>query len=578
MDTYKEILIIYSKIDDAINHTGSYLASLDRVESAIDDNSKLLEDQRGETFVMLEERRNMLKKTIAVRREQTQDLRTSLMNYRDAMNALIHPVTRGADVRVNEDDINAKLGQIKTDVRDVFLPKIYPPNQTDPYQFWVSDEDGGGHWDTDQAKIDREMRNGSKVDGFQDYNLSGIERVIEDSIAALDQLNKNNIQAFVKMDGEQAALAQTLYDKYKDFGMQQYQNFAMDEGGFAAGVFLDGLIGGAVDMVKGFGELGYTIGGIIATGVPSLLGYDPPVWAQMVTNNLTLAFADVQNPLDFFKKIGEGIGQDYVGKYNEGGVAYVLGYGAFDAITIFLGFTKLGKIGKLGEFAEETTKGAEVVKVLDSTKVVTELVDAGKISKFDLWQYLSKIDSNAAHDYLTTGKWPKDVQIPVSSKVLKADGTIDWKKLAPQNGYVLDASGNAIKKPYLPQIGKLLDRFGPPDGRFTCPVEDGTPYSYTQRSLPYVEDASQYHQYEVVGDIKNIKEYVDKCADLKVKAKIEDTVNKLYDGDYTKLAESTSKGEVASIKSIGTEGGAEQVELPLTVDQLEKIGILKEIK
>ena len=39
-----------------------------------------------------------------------------------------------------------------------------------------------------------------------------------------------------------------------------------------------------------------------------------------------------------------------------------------------------------------------------------------------------------------------------------------------------------------------------------------------------------------------------------------------------------TSGEVAPIKSIGTVGGAEQVELPMRVDWLEDIGILKEIK
>ena len=392
MGRYGEILINYNKIDEAIRRTEAYLVSLDRVESAIDQNSQLLEDQRGEVFITLEERRRVLKNTIAVRREQTTDLRTLLMNYKDAMNALIHPVSRGTDTRVNRNDIRAKLEQIKMDVRDVFAPKIYPPNQTNPYEHWVSDDNGGGHTERDQAKIDRESRNGSKVDGFQDHYLPEIKKAIEESIASIDLLNKNHIQAFENMDDEYAAIAQQLYEKYAGIAVQQRQDYIYGLTGQAADDIFSGFIDGAKEMFFGFGELFYTLGGIVATGIPSMFGFDPPVWAQMVTNQLSVEFADVRNPLDFFKKIGMGIAQSYVDKYNDKGLAYVIGNGLFDFVTIFLGATKLSKLSKLGDVAEDVAKGTEATEGLKEATNVT-----GKIKiTSDFGEYATKIDKEVS--------------------------------------------------------------------------------------------------------------------------------------------------------------------------------------
>ncbi|WP_434297052.1 glycohydrolase toxin TNT-related protein [Clostridium sporogenes] len=122
---------------------------------------------------------------------------------------------------------------------------------------------------------------------------------------------------------------------------------------------------------------------------------------------------------------------------------------------------------------------------------------------------------------------------------------------------------------------EIIDRYGNANGRYTSPVINGESYAYTERSLPYVEDLSNYHQYEVVGDFTKIKEYVDKCTDIKLKTEIETTVRKYYKGDYSRLV--SYKGNAAAVEGWG-KGGAIQYEFSLTVEQLEGLGLLKEIK
>jgi hypothetical protein len=68
---------------------------------------------------------------------------------------------------------------------------------------------------------------------------------------------------------------------------------------------------------------------------------------------------------------------------------------------------------------------------------------------------------------------------------------------------VLDKNGNAIKEEFIPKVGGIIDKYGPPNGRYTSLVMDGKPYEYVQRSLPYVEDATKYHQYKVIGDFQD---------------------------------------------------------------------------
>lgn len=134
--------------------------------------------------------------------------------------------------------------------------------------------------------------------------------------------------------------------------------------------------------------------------------------------------------------------------------------------------------------------------------------------------------------------------------------------------------GDAIKDSYTPKIGEVIDRYGSPKGRYTSPVKNGKIFSYNQRSLLYVEDPSQYHQYEVIGDFSKLKNYSLKCSDSKLRAKIDAYILRYYNEDFKKVK--TYTGKIAA--GFGAIGGGEQFELPILVEWLEKLGILKEIK
>ena len=209
------------------------------------------------------------------------------------------------------------------------------------------------------------------------------------------------------------------------------------------------------------------------------------------------------------------------------------------------------------------------------SKTISQLLKKTTCSNDELYVYLSKqVDSNLAAAFVKNGRWPSEVQIPKNSSALNPDGSINWSK-APQGGYTLDVNGNAIKEKFIPKIGNVIDRYGPANGRYTSPVIDGKTFGYSERTLPYVEDASKYHQYKVTGDFAKIKEYVKNCTNNELKAKIDAAVTAYYDGDYSKLV--SYKGKAVGIEGWG-KGGAIQYEFSLTIEQLEGLGLLKEIK
>ena len=191
----------------------------------------------------------------------------------------------------------------------------------------------------------------------------------------------------------------------------------------------------------------------------------------------------------------------------------------------------------------------------------------------ELYIYLKNIDTDYAETFWKTGEWPDEIQIPKNASVLNKDGSINWTKAAA-GGYKLDKDGNPIKEKFIPKIGEVIDRYGPANGRYTSPIIDGKSFEYTERSLPYVENLSNYHKYKVIGDFSKIEEYVKNCPDAKLKAQVEAIVKKYYKGDYSRLA--SYKGEAAAVEGWG-KGGAIQYELSLTIEQLERLGLLREI-
>lgn len=209
------------------------------------------------------------------------------------------------------------------------------------------------------------------------------------------------------------------------------------------------------------------------------------------------------------------------------------------------------------------------------------LLKKSSVSEEDLIKYLESIDNynaknkgtvtNYALEYKNKGKWPDEVWVPVNESALNATGDFNWS-LAKKGGYKLNSKGEAIKESFIPKIGEKFDRYGPENGRYVSPIIDGKPFAYNQRSLPYVEDIRQYHQYEVIGDFSKIDVYINN-AKAPIKSEVYKYLDK-YDLDIDDLV--NYKGEIAVIKewNSATDCGI-QYELCLPIDLLKKLKLIK---
>ena len=204
------------------------------------------------------------------------------------------------------------------------------------------------------------------------------------------------------------------------------------------------------------------------------------------------------------------------------------------------------------------------------------LLNKSSVSDDGLIKYLENIDrynaknkgmvTNYALEYKNKGKWPDDVQIPRQESFLDKNGCIDWETWAPNGG----REGVVLKgEDFSPHKGSLIDRYGAPDGRYVSPIIDGKPYSYEQRSLPFVEDARQYHVYEVQYD--SIFECINNIKDEKIRMALL--------SEYKTIAFSNEKFIFSSSKiapAFNQQGGGIQYEFGFNIKTLLKIGYLKE--
>ena len=383
MGLHGEVMINYCKLDRMAEGLGSYLASVDRVQGTIDENSRLLSDQRGAVFEMLEGRRGLLKKLLGEQQEKAQNLLESVKRYNEDMERLIHPVTRWENVRVRGYDIGYNLKQIRSKVGDIFAPKIRINNETNPYMdVWESTDDmGGGYFKPNQAKIDKEVRNGKTVDEFQDVYLSGVKMRVNNGLDELMRIYKDNVQAFKEMDDYHASLANEVYKQYtgaldrvKDFD----RNVKVGIFDFGRGVW-----GAGKEIALGIAEFVKAGAGYVVTEAAYFFGAQPPDWA-LNSDEVLLGFKELKDGRDFFEKMAQGICDGYE---NEG-LAYVIGSTAVDAGTFVVPYVGVaGKAGsisaKIGSVVKKSSGLANAtVKFSGVSSKFGKVVDvAGKVSR-----------------------------------------------------------------------------------------------------------------------------------------------------------------------------------------------------
>lgn len=141
------------------------------------------------------------------------------------------------------------------------------------------------------------------------------------------------------------------------------------------------------------------------------------------------------------------------------------------------------------------------------------------------------------------------------------------------------------------QVGDQFDRVGPPSGKCVGEVNsDGTCATREQRSIPYhlneanITDEPSYHRYEAEQDFT--KENLDNAIDNSFytdaqKVEMHQKVDDYYDRSHAKYGDGDglAYGEIAPMfeDTTGSTGGGYQYDMPLSMDELENVGMISEV-
>jgi hypothetical protein len=206
------------------------------------------------------------------------------------------------------------------------------------------------------------------------------------------------------------------------------------------------------------------------------------------------------------------------------------------------------------------------------TRDLTPIIDGSSMTRNQLADYLDVMDPAAGAAFRDRGVWPSDQRVPADARYLGADGRIDWNDVPPM-GFALDEHGVSIieKDPSIAP-GSLLDRAGSAEGIFVSPVPDnGVPFSHEQRATPWVRDEGVEHVYQVTGDLSDIRGAFDRSnAGVRLAFETQMVVFGVTWDDMHLL-----RGPIAP--GFGQAGGGTQIVLPMSVEDLISIGLLKEI-
>ena len=142
--------------------------------------------------------------------------------------------------------------------------------------------------------------------------------------------------------------------------------------------------------------------------------------------------------------------------------------------------------------------------------------------------------------------------------------------------------------------GQQFDRVGPPSGRCTGAVgEDGSCATVKERSIPYhftEEDITKepsYHRYQAEQDFtkENLTNAIDNSMMYSDDKKVEmhTNVDRYYENVQVKGygdGDGLATGEIAPMfeDTTGATGGGKQYDMPLSMEELENIGMISEVE
>ena len=208
-----------------------------------------------------------------------------------------------------------------------------------------------------------------------------------------------------------------------------------------------------------------------------------------------------------------------------------------------------------------------------------------------------------------------DVQCIASAKYL--DSKKPFNEAGRPNITYPKNQGFNIEKGHLPEaisksdVPQMVDRYGGPGGSFVAKIENGVSEPYKKRALPFIENPQSYHAYDVettkycqlIDAVRNcdpdnpdsMQSALNSCKALNLDSVDEDDIKDMvghYERYKTELASAGLPGIqpanapygvfgeaapwVSESGEVLSEGGANQILMPLSLDDLMNVGVFRE--
>ncbi len=219
----------------------------------------------------------------------------------------------------------------------------------------------------------------------------------------------------------------------------------------------------------------------------------------------------------------------------------------------------------------------------------------GKVSKEDINEFVNKMQEtydSASKEERGNNLVPKKAEYlnnpPMSGNDETGQRYDDPNYKWPENNG-FEGKPNEIT----PKEGDQFDRLGNEKGRFVAPIENGEVQPKENRGLPYyfkednISDEPSYHKYEVTRDFDKLKDAIDNYNNPNLtqdeNREMIEIFNYEYDGNtrksdtYTHEPGKTYDGKIADAFE-NNDGGGRQWELPMSVESLKELEMIKKIK
>ncbi|WP_185966749.1 hypothetical protein, partial [Clostridium sp. HBUAS56017] len=265
-----DIKVNYAIIGDLRDKIATYKSAIETMEESLNNiNSRLETENSGEAVAALISKHEDLKGDISACKGELEDLYKLFSGFHDEMTGIIHPMSYGALMRVDRDDIWWNMQSIIGACTGIGIIRY----NVSTYRSFPSFSDS-------KEEKENQERNYRKIEEIWDI-IDSYKSGFDSDIGYMNNLFNSKVVPYEEMDNNYASRAHETYTRY----VTTWERIVDGITDFYEGVanFVDGVIKSVEDLIKGLVELVKGVAvyavGAVAVVISKVTG-DTPDWLK----------------------------------------------------------------------------------------------------------------------------------------------------------------------------------------------------------------------------------------------------------------------------------------------------------